>query len=150
MPRTRTRTYNHYYLFHRASAARRQKQSEHPRFAEFWAAYPLKAGVGDARKAFAKAMDAGHDPDVLIAAAGRYARHCQRTGKDRHYIKHGSGWLNGERWADDYVDEEVERPVANPHRRRTAGAATPPTAGSSCPTAATTAAPDCHPDNVRT
>jgi len=120
------------------------KPDAHPRFAEFWAAYPLKAGVADARKAFANAVAAGADPDVLIAAAGRYARHCQRTGKDRHYVKHGSGWLNGERWLDDLGDEPADNvpPPLPPH----CGRCDPVTRWVERDDGRDEKCPDCHPD----
>lgn len=89
------------------------KDEEHPRFGEFWNAYPLKVGIPDARKAFGKAVEAGADPDELIAAAGRYARHCQRTRKERQHIKHASGWLNGERWRDEIEDDTATTGTAS-------------------------------------
>lgn len=92
------------------------KTAPHPRFDEFWAAYPLKVSVADAREAFTKAVNNGADPDELIAAAGRYARHCQRTRKDRGYIKQGSGWLNSERWLDDLGPDEDTPPGAELER----------------------------------
>jgi hypothetical protein len=97
-----------------SSSTRKAKAATepHPRFAEFWAAYPLRVSIGDARAAFAKAIEAGADPDELIAAAGRYARHCQRTNKERGYIRHGATWLNKESWLDDLGPDEDPAPGA--------------------------------------
>lgn len=131
-----------------ASRKRSAKPGEHPRFAEFWTAYPLKSGVADARKAFGKAVDAGADPDMLIAAAGRYARHCQRTAKERKYIKHGSGWLNGERWADvldDEPDPANDPPPPPPH----CGRCDPEFRRIDYGEGRIGPCPDCHPDMIR-
>ena len=85
-------------------------QPEHPRFAEFWDAYGHKVGRPDAKKAFNEAIAGGADPDILIGAAGRYARHCKRLRLTRDRIKHPSGWLNGERWLDDLGPDEDTPP----------------------------------------
>lgn len=66
-------------------------------FDRFWAAYPRKAGKGQARKAWAKAVKAT-DPEAVIAGAQRYAR--ERAGQDQQYTAHPATWLNGERWTD--------------------------------------------------
>lgn len=53
---------------------------------------------------------------MLIAAAGRYARHCQRTNKERHWIRHGSTWLHKESWLDDLGPDEDLPPQRNGHQ----------------------------------
>lgn len=96
--------------------ASKPKDEPHPRFAEFWDAYNHKVGLPSAIKAFNAAAAAGADPDVLIAAAGRYARHIKRTRTARHHIKHPSGWLNDERWQDDLGPDEDPAPSAEVQR----------------------------------
>jgi hypothetical protein len=66
------------------------------RFDEFWKVYPKKVAKPAARKAWDKAVRKV-DPQVIIAAAARYARSDQ---VERGFAKHPQGWLNDERWTD--------------------------------------------------
>jgi hypothetical protein len=73
-------------------------QGEHPRFAEWYAAYPLHKAPGDARKAFNKAVTKVTDIEILIEAAKRY--HHDRDYL-RGYGKNPATWLNGECWLNE-------------------------------------------------
>ncbi len=75
-------------------------KSEHPRFAEFWDAYPpgRKTKRARASESFTKAVAEGTDPEVLIDAAAEYARSDEGQGD---YVKMPSTWLNGQCWLDD-------------------------------------------------
>lgn len=94
-------------------------------FDRFWAAYPRRVAKEAARKAFAKAIENGVDPELLIAGAKRYA--AERYGQDPRYTKHPTTWLNGGCWHDDapsggppiidgVTGEEIV-PAAPPRRR---------------------------------
>lgn len=67
-------------------------------FDEWYAAYPLHKGRGQAVKAYRAALKKV-DHETLLAgareAAGRYAV------SDARFIPHPATWLNGERWLDD-------------------------------------------------
>lgn len=80
-------------------------------FNRFYAAYPRKAGRGQARKAYntaLKKVDAG----ALQRAVEAFARLCE--GKESQYIKHPATWLNGECWADEAVKAEMgQAPAAD-------------------------------------
>lgn len=82
-------------------ARRRQVADDDPQWSAFWSAYPRKLSKAKARKAWAKALDAGADPDVLVRAAQRFAR----RDVEVRFIPYPATWLNGERW----LDEEPER-----------------------------------------
>jgi hypothetical protein len=69
-----------------------------PQFVRFWAAYPRRAGKGQARKAWAKAVKAGADPEAIVEAAGRFT--AQRGNEDPKFTPYPATWLNGERWDD--------------------------------------------------
>jgi hypothetical protein len=71
---------------------------EHPRFAEWYAAYPIHKAPAAARKAFAKAITKVDDIAVLVDAALRYRTDPQVL---RGYGKHPATWLNGECWLDE-------------------------------------------------
>ena len=75
------------------------RDDESDLFVEFYErAYPRRQGRGAARKAWAKAIKAGHDPVLIIDAARRFAADRNRVDK---YTPHPSTWLNQERWDDD-------------------------------------------------
>lgn len=71
---------------------------EHPRFAEWYAAYPLHDKRPQAVKAFNKAIAKVRDAQVLIDAAKRYAEQDPRV--KRGFIKGPSVWLNNDCWND--------------------------------------------------
>ena len=92
---------------HRATAARITLGSDDDRqFVRFWAAYPRRTGKGQARKAWAKAVRAGADPEQIIEAAGRFT--ALRGNEDPQFTPHPATWLNGERW-DDAPDPEPQQ-----------------------------------------
>jgi hypothetical protein len=82
----------------------RKRASEPARedaFDEFWAAYPRRIAKAAARKAWEKAIKAKADPQIIIAAATRYATDPRRTESDIKYTPHPATWLNQERWTDE-------------------------------------------------
>src|SRR5262249_30294577 len=58
-----------------------------------------RVGKEAARRAFAKVVEAGADPDALIAGAARYA--VERSGEPSRYTKSPAGWLTDGRWQDE-------------------------------------------------
>ncbi|MBA9003685.1 hypothetical protein [Thermomonospora cellulosilytica] len=74
---------------------------EDPAFTAFWKTYPRRVGKGAARKAWAKAIKAGADPDQIILGARRYATDPRRSAADIRYTAHPATWLNAERWTDE-------------------------------------------------
>lgn len=86
--------------------AKPPKPKEHPRFAEFYDAYPLKKSRGAAVKAFQAAV-AKADPKTLIAGARRYA--VARQHEDPNFTKHPATWLNQECWLDQEVPHATTR-----------------------------------------
>ncbi|MFI7691734.1 hypothetical protein ACIBQ6_21885 [Nonomuraea sp. NPDC049655] len=92
-----------------AGGKSRSSDKEHPRFAEWYAAYPLHDKRPQAVKAFNKAVAKVDDPQILIDGATRYATHDPRV--QRGYIKGPSVWLNNECWNDPIPpDPEQQRP----------------------------------------
>lgn len=75
-------------------------------FEEFWEAYPLKAGKGEAAPAYVRAVKRLAEQGVenphayLVQRAKDYAASPKGRGEKR-FIKQCSGWLNGDRWTDD-------------------------------------------------
>jgi hypothetical protein len=74
-----------------------QKASD-PRFAEWYAAYPVHKAPGDAEKAYAKVIREGADPLLLLEAAKRY---CDEQQVLDGYGKHPATWLNKKCWLDE-------------------------------------------------
>jgi hypothetical protein len=100
-----------------ATVPGQRKPTEPDRFDEFWAVYPRKVAVGDARKAFAKTVKSGVSADELIAAAVRFGDFCRRTGRPKDKTRYAATWINGESWRDDLDDEEAPTPhPANGHQ----------------------------------
>ena len=74
-----------------------------PAFDQFWSAWPNKKGKKDARKAWAQAMRAGHDPGEIVAGVERYKR-----GKpDWQAWMHPATFIRGERWEDEYETDGI-------------------------------------------
>lgn len=76
---------------------------EHPRFAEFWEAYPKRDGSRDRKgavKAFKRALKST-DPDTIIAGAAAYAADVRARGKENtEFVAQARTWLNGDRWTE--------------------------------------------------
>jgi hypothetical protein len=70
-----------------------------PRFDEFWKTYPRRVGKIAAEQAFAKAVEAGADPQAVIDGALVYA--FKRKGQDPEFTAHPTTWLNQGRWEDE-------------------------------------------------
>ena len=78
--------------------ARKPRSTTHPRFPEWYAAYPLHKAPGDAEKAYLESVAKGADPDDLLAGAIRYSVDPQVK---RGYIKYPAGWLRSKCWLDE-------------------------------------------------
>jgi 5-methylcytosine-specific restriction endonuclease McrA len=87
------------------------------RFAEFWAAYPIKKGRADALKKWAqKGLDA--IADQIIAHVRRME--AEDAQWKRGFIPHGSTYVNAEGWQDEPArdpDEIAAGAAADPSRR---------------------------------
>lgn len=88
----------------------RPKADEHPRFAEWYAAYPLHDKRPQAVKAFNKAIEKVEDAQILIDAAERYAKYDRRV--QAGFIKGPAVWLNNNCWDDD-IQVPPPRDAAN-------------------------------------
>lgn len=108
-----------------ATRRRMTRETALARFAEWYAAYPLHKARGRAETAFASAVRAGTDPDVLIAAA-----HSYRSDPDvvRGFPKHPATWLNGKCWLDEPAPDVAangrtsQPPASRPRQWAEAGA----------------------------
>lgn len=69
-------------------------------FAQFWRAYPRKAGKGNALTKFEEQVSSGAVPDDLVKAATNYRAETERQQTEMRYIPHPSTFLNQERWRD--------------------------------------------------
>lgn len=96
--------------------------SEHPRFAEWYAAYPLRKERDAASKAFNKAVAKVGDVQILFDAAKRYTETDPYVR--RGYIKNPATWLNKGCWKDEpdaQADQKRnERPASGPRSARPA------------------------------
>lgn len=86
-------------------------------FERFWKVYPKKAAKPAALKAWQKQIKAGHDPEIIIDAAARYA---QSDNVSRGFVKHAQGWLNDQRWNDDDLPQP-SKPMTLEERARRLG-----------------------------
>ena len=85
------------------STSRKPKRldySEYPLFEEFWNNYPQKRDKSTALTAWVAAIDAGADPQAIIAGAAKYAAWCRVNSIEQRHIKYAQGWLSRERWTD--------------------------------------------------
>lgn len=74
-----------------------------PAFDQWWQHWPKKKSIGDARKAFPKALRAAGLP-ALIEGAQQYAAWVKRNRVDDQYVVGPGRWLREERWADELTD----------------------------------------------
>lgn len=84
------------------------------RFAQFWAAYPLKVGKKPAAKAFRKLHVSDALLEIMLAAIA-VQRASERWRKnDGQYIPNPATWLNAARWEDEVPQSACERWAAEP------------------------------------
>lgn len=81
------------------------------RFDRFWKAYPVKAGKGEARKAWLKLKPSEELTNTMIKAVERARREDDRWLNG--YIPNPATWLNQARWDDEPVKPKVPR---NPNK----------------------------------
>lgn len=77
------------------------RPSEMADFDNFWTTYPRKIGKTAAKKAWAKRIAAGADPQELIASASRFAEWVIAGGTEAKFIPHPTTWLNQGRDEDE-------------------------------------------------
>lgn len=74
-------------------------------FDEWWKHWRKKKSVGDARKAFPKAL-AKIPLEELIERTDAYWAWVDQTSEDEKFIPYPATWLNREQWADDLTDSQ--------------------------------------------
>jgi hypothetical protein len=79
---------------------------EDPDFQAFWAAYPNRVSLGEARHAYAEATRLGADPRAITTGAAAYRDDLNRTAK---YTMKPANWLREEKWLDQPVQVAVPR-----------------------------------------
>jgi len=86
-------------------------------FERFWKAYPLRRPNPkvEARKAFARQVEKGADPEELVRAAGGYAVECRRQKIEPAFVVHARTFLRQERWRDYTGEAEQAEPPAARH-----------------------------------
>lgn len=87
-------------------------KGEPPDFAEWYAAYPLKAARPSAVKAYIRARSRA-SPEQLLDGARRYA--VARQGEAPNYTKHPATWLNNDCWLDK---TEISNGTSSPNHRK--------------------------------
>lgn len=78
--------------------ARRQTPSVDGDFDAWWAEYPRKVGKPVAKKAYAKARQAGVAAEALRAGLSQWNAYWKRKQTDVDKIPHPTTWLNQARW----------------------------------------------------
>lgn len=104
-------------LFHvereRAAMAHRDTSVIAPfEFEDWYRAYPLHKGRGQAEQAYRRARKLA-SAEVLLTAALAYAAEQTRVlavGEFRPATAHPTTWLNGKRWLDDLTPQRPARP----------------------------------------
>lgn len=97
------------------SPRKKRGYAEHPRFADCWPHYPKRdmpnpRDVASAR--FTQAIEAGADPDAIIAGVKAYAEHCRKENKI------GTGYVLGvRRFFDERTWEGYSAKGAAPRPR---------------------------------
>lgn len=76
-------------------------------FEQFWLAYGKKVGRKTAKAAWDRAMKAGHDAAMIVAAAHEYRQFCLRPNTPNQ--AHPTTWLNQERWDDELEEWAPQR-----------------------------------------
>jgi len=76
-------------------------------FNTFWDLFPRKLGKGEAKQAFAKAVNT-HGHDVVLDGLRRFVDDPNLPPKQ--FIPRPATWLNQERWDDEPYPEEAKKP----------------------------------------
>ncbi|MFH1614890.1 MAG: hypothetical protein ABIG61_07390 [Planctomycetota bacterium] len=77
------------------------------RFNRFWAVYPRRVAIGNAKKVWAKIKPDDNLTQKMITAIGKQAM-AHGWYRDKKFCPHPATWLNAERWND-----EVEKPASD-------------------------------------
>ena len=80
-------------------------------FEAFWKVYPRHVAKASSFSRW-KIVTREIDPDVVIAAAARYAESCR--GIEAKFIKYPDGWLLAGRWDDDEIAPPPEAWASDP------------------------------------
>lgn len=75
-------------------------------FEQLWSIYPRKEGRKMAHKAYERARKNNTTFEEVKAGIERYNEHIKRNKTQRQYIMQGSTFFNGERWQDEWKDEQ--------------------------------------------
>jgi hypothetical protein len=110
--------------------SKQEKNEADGAFDRFWSVFPRHDAEEPARKAFARAVDAGTDPAVIVEGAKRYAIAEQirlaRPDQSSQHTAMAKNWLRERRWNDPppprpggppTIDNETGKEVPTPRPR---------------------------------
>jgi hypothetical protein len=86
-----------------------EQEQEQEQFNLFYDAFNNKKAKAAAIKAFAKVIEGGTDPAMLIEKAGAFSAACTAAGSISPYP---ATWLNGRRWEDEGLPTAPAKPNA--------------------------------------
>lgn len=83
-------------------------------FEQLWKIYPRKLGKKKAFDSFKKARKIKKIPyETIENGLYRYIKYLEQQETDEQFIMHGSTWMNGEKWQDEYVITGINRKPKN-------------------------------------
>ncbi|MEZ7136848.1 YdaU family protein [Komagataeibacter sp. SM21] len=92
----------------------RQKQADE--FAEFWEAYPRRAGKDAARKAHTKARTRATQAEIMLGLSRHVDVWPDRKSDRAQFIPYPASWLNDGGWQDDPSASAAASPATPPQR----------------------------------
>lgn len=82
------------------SSKRLRYQYQDEGFNEFWRVYPKRVGKASAFSRW-QIVTREIEPQLVIAAAARYAAYVEAQRTEPQYVKYPEGWLSAGRWEDE-------------------------------------------------
>lgn len=70
-----------------------------PSFEDFYAVYPRRMKPGDAEKAWKQMLREGHDPQVIVEGARRFA--ADPNLPEKQFVPYPATWLRAKSWMDE-------------------------------------------------
>lgn len=74
-------------------------------FEEFWTVYPKRTDKAEGYSAWRSAIKRGVSADKIRDAAQAYAQQCADRQTTPQHIKNAQGWINGDRFNNEYTPD---------------------------------------------
>lgn len=103
---------DHYPSLSKLPTASNGRRTYPDEFEQFWDAYPKREDKAEGYNAWRNAVKRGVSAEEIHTGAQGYAQQCRARGTSPRHIKNAQGWINGDRFNNEFTPDLETAPAS--------------------------------------